>query len=48
MGRRVGLEKGPVAEEVAPPKNNTKVYLIKWHQVARVSSIEQGLAPLKQ
>ena len=26
-------------------RNNTKVYLIKWHQVARASSIEQGLAP---
>ena len=26
-------------------KNNTKVYLTKWHQVARASSIEQGLAP---
>ena len=26
-------------------KNNTKVYLIEWHQVARASSIEQGLAP---
>ena len=25
-------------------KNNTKVYLIRWHQVARTSSIEQGLA----
>ena len=26
-------------------KNNTKVYSIKWHQVARAGSIEQGLAP---
>ena len=26
-------------------KNNRKVYLIEWHQVARVSAIEQGLAP---
>ena len=26
-------------------RNNTKVYLIKWHQVARANSIEQGLAP---
>ena len=25
-------------------RNNTKVYLIKWHQVARASLIEQGLA----
>ena len=24
-------------------KNITKVYLIEWHQVARASSIEQGL-----
>ena len=26
-------------------KNYIKVYLIEWHQVARTSSIEQGLAP---
>ena len=26
-------------------RNNTQVYLIKWHQVTRASSIEQGLAP---
>ena len=26
-------------------KKNIKVYLIKWHQVARTSTIEQGLAP---